>query len=84
MSYRELGDFKKSVENNQKSLMIYHQLGATSQEARGLFELAKTSFKINTVPQATIQEYLDNAEKICLDVKLPLLTEVQKLKANLQ
>lgn len=83
MSYRELGDFKKSVENNQKSLMIYHQLGATSQEARGLFELAKTSFKIKTVPQATIQEYLDHAENICLELKLPLLTEVEKMKSEI-
>ena len=83
MSYRELGDFKASVENNQKSLMIYRGLGATSQEARGLLELAKTSFKIKTVSQATTQEYLDRAEKICLDLNLPLLTEVQKIKANL-
>ena len=26
----------------------------------------------------------DRAEKICLELKLPLLTEVQKTKANLQ
>lgn len=84
MSYRELGDFKKSVENHQKSLIIYRELGAASQEARGLFELAKTSFKIKTVPQATIQKYLDRAETICLDLNLPLLTEVQKFKVTLQ
>lgn len=84
MSYRELGDFQKSVENHQKSLMIYRELGAASQEARGLFELAKTSFKIKTVPQTTIQEYLERAETICLDLNLPLLTEVQKFKVNLQ
>ncbi|MDF0555067.1 hypothetical protein [Kamptonema sp. UHCC 0994] len=38
---------------------------------------------INTVPLETIQDYCDRAEKICLDLNLPLLTEVQKIKANL-
>lgn len=57
-------------------------------EAQALLELAKTSLLINTVGKrhcrVPIEDYCDRAEKICLELKLPLLTEVQKLKANLQ
>ncbi len=66
------------------SLIIFDQIGSRAYEAKGLLALAKTSSSLNTVPLETIQDYCDRAEKICLDLKLPLLTEVQKLKANLQ
>lgn len=84
MSYRELGNVEKSLAHHQQSLMIYRELGAASQEAKALFELAKTSLKFHSVSQETIQGYLNQSEQICLEFKLPLLTDVQKLRAELQ
>ncbi len=63
---------------------IFQQIGSRAYEAKTLLALAKTSLLIKTVPLETIQDYCDRAEKICLDLNLPLLTEIQKLKANLQ
>lgn len=84
MTYRKLGQHDSSLENFHKSCSIFQQIGSRAYEAKALLALAKTSSSINTVPLETIQDYCDRAEKICLDLKLPLLTEVQKLKANLQ
>lgn len=83
ITYRHLGDLTLSIENLQSGRMIFQEIRALDNEAGALLELAKTSLLINTVPLETIQDYCDRAEKICLDLKLPLLTEVQKLKANL-
>ena len=82
--YRHLGDLTLSLENLQSGRIIFQEIRALDNEAGALLELAKTSLLIKTVPLETIQDYCDRAEKICLDLKLPLLTEVQKLKANLQ
>jgi len=84
ITYRHLGDLTLSIENLQSGRMIFQEIRALDNEAGALLELAKTSLLINTVPLETLQDYYDRAEKICLDLKLPLLTEVQKLKANLQ
>jgi tetratricopeptide (TPR) repeat protein len=82
--YRHLGDLTLSLENLQSGRIIFQEIRALDNEAGALLELAKTSLLIKTVPLETIQDYCHRAEKICLDLKLPLLTEVQKLKANLQ
>ena len=84
ITYCELGKLEEAVKAFQAGLMIFHQIDAHARAAQSLFALAKTCFIIKTVPLETIQDYCDRAEKICLDLKLPLLTEVQKLKANLQ
>jgi len=84
MTYRKLGQHDLSLDHFHKSFSIFEQIGSRAYEAKTLLALAKTSSLINTVPLETIQNYCDRAEKICLDLKLPLLTEVQKLKANLQ
>jgi tetratricopeptide (TPR) repeat protein len=84
MTYRQLRQHDLSLEYFHTSLSIFQQIGSRAYEAESLLELAKTSLLINTVSLETIQNYCDRAEKICLDLKLPLLTEVQKLKANLQ
>ena len=80
----EVGKLEEALEHFHAGLMIFDQIGAQARAAQSLLELAKTSFLINTVPLETIQDYCDRAENICLELKLPLLTEVQKLKANLQ
>lgn len=84
MTYLQLGQHDLSLEYFHQSLNIFHKIGTRAYEAESLLELAKTSLLINTVPLETIQDYCDRAENICLELKLPLLTEVQKLKANLQ
>ena len=84
ITYGKLGKFEESFENFQAGLIVFEQKDAHADKAKALFALAKTSLLIKTVPLETMQDYCDRAEKICLDLKLPLLTEVQKLKANLQ
>ena len=84
MTYRKLGQHDSSLDNFYQSFSIFQQIGTRAYEAKTLLALAKTSLLINTVPLETIQDYCERAEKICVDLKLPLLTEVQKLKANLQ
>lgn len=84
MTYRKLERNDSSLDNFLKSFTIFQKIGSRAYEAKALLALAKTSLLINTVSLKTIQDYCDRAENICLDLKLPLLTEVQKLKANLQ
>ncbi|XZN99901.1 MAG: tetratricopeptide repeat protein [Microcoleus sp.] len=84
MTYLQLGQHDLSLEYFHQSLNIFHKIGTRAYEAESLLILTKTSLLINTVPLETLQDYCDRAENICLDLKLPLLTEVQKLKANLQ
>jgi tetratricopeptide (TPR) repeat protein len=84
ITYLEIGKIEEALEHFKAALMIFDQIDAQARAAQSLFQLAKTSLRVNTVPLETIQDYCDRAEKICLDLKLPLLTEVQKLKANLQ
>lgn len=83
MTYLQLRKHDLSLEYFHKSLNIFQQIGTRGYEVELLLVLAKTSFLINTIPLETIQDYCDRAENICLELKLPLLTEVQKLKANL-
>jgi hypothetical protein len=84
MTYLQLGQHDLSLEYFHQSLNIFHKIGTRAYEAESLLILTKTSLLINTVPLETLQDYCDRAENICLELKLPLLTEVQKLKANLQ
>ena len=88
MSYRKLGQHDSSLEHFHKSLSIFQEIGSRAYEAKTLLALAKTSLLINTVGKRhcripTIQYYLDRAEKISLELKLPLLTEVEKMKSEL-
>jgi tetratricopeptide (TPR) repeat protein len=88
MSYLQLENNDLSLEYFLKSLSIFERIGSRAYEAQALLELAKTSLLINTVGKRhcrlpTIQDYLDRAEKICLELKLPLLTEVEKMKSEL-
>ncbi|MGB7711741.1 MAG: tetratricopeptide repeat protein [Microcoleus sp.] len=83
ITYREVGKLEEALEHFQAGLIIFNQIIAHARTAQSLLELAKTSLLINTVPLETLQDYCDRAENICLDLKLPLLTEVQKLQANL-
>ncbi len=84
ITYLEVGKLEEALEHFHAGLMIFDQIGAQARAAQSLLELTKTSLLINTVPLETLQDYCDRAENICLDLKLPLLTEVQKLRANLQ
>jgi len=82
ITYGELGKLEEAVEHFQAGLIIFHQKGAHADEAKTLLALAKTCLIVKTIPQETIQDYCDRAEQICLELNLPLLTEVQKFKAN--
>lgn len=84
ITYLEIGKIEEALEHFNAGLMIFDQIDAQARAAQSLFQLAKTSLRVNTVPLETIQDYCDRAENICLDLNLPLLIEVQKLKANLQ
>jgi tetratricopeptide (TPR) repeat protein len=87
ITYRHLGDLTLSIENLQSGRIIFQEIRALDNEAGALLELAKTSLLINTVGKRhcrlPIEDYLDRAEKICLELKLPLLTEVEKMKSEL-
>lgn len=54
------------------------------RESQVLVELAKTILRCRIGLQQVMQYYLNQSEQICMDLQLPLLTEVQKLKADLQ
>ena len=84
ITYWELGNLEEALEHFHAGLIIFHQIEAHADAVKALLTLAKTSLLINTVSLETIQDYCDRAEKICLELNLPLLTNVQKLKANLQ
>lgn len=84
ITYWELGNLEEALEHLQAGLIIFHQIEAHADAVKALLTLVKISLLIHTISLETIQDYCDRAENICLDLKLPLLTEVQKLKANLQ
>ncbi|MGE5660370.1 MAG: tetratricopeptide repeat protein [Actinomycetota bacterium] len=83
ITYLEVGQLEEALEHFHAGLMIFYKIDAHARAAQSFLQLAKTSLLINTVPQETIQDYCDRAEKICLELKLPLLTEVQHFKAEL-
>lgn len=79
---------KLELNSMKRELSIFQQIGSRAYEAKALLALAKTSLLINTVGKrhcriSTIQDYLDRAEKISLEMKLPLLTEVEKMKSEM-
>ncbi len=81
--YGELGQLEQAIEHLQSSWIIFQENGNRADEARALVELTKSSIRINTVSPEAIQDYLNQADQICKELKLPLLTEVQKMKAKL-
>jgi tetratricopeptide (TPR) repeat protein len=87
MSYLKLEHHDLSLEYFRQSLSLFERIGTRAYEAKALLALAKTSLLINTVGKRhcrlPIEDYLDRAEKICLELKLPLLTEVEKMKSEL-
>jgi tetratricopeptide (TPR) repeat protein len=83
MTYRYLGKIAQSIENLQSSCKIFHQIGSQAEQAKTLVELAKSNAIANTISQELIQDYLSQAEQICLDLQIPLLAEVQRMKADL-
>ncbi len=83
ITYGELEEFEQSLTYLQKSLIIFQTLGSRANVARTLLELAKSSFKINSVSPETVQNYLNQAELICLELQLPFLRDVQQLKIKL-
>jgi tetratricopeptide (TPR) repeat protein len=83
INYRELGRIEASIENLQNSLIVFQKICNRADESRVLIELARSSYKTNFLPLKTIQNYLNQAEQICIELKLPLLTDVQKMKAEL-
>jgi tetratricopeptide (TPR) repeat protein len=80
LTFRQLGQINQSLESLKNSRRIFHQIGCYADEASALVELAKSSLKTDAVSHKTIQEYLNQAEQICVTLQLPLLREIQTLK----
>jgi len=74
----------EAIANLKESLNIFQQIGNRAEEARVLIELTKSCRQTNTVSQEDLQNYLNQAEQICIDQQLPLLIEVREMKADCQ
>lgn len=80
VNYRELESFDESITNLQNCLIIFRECGSRANLALALLEIAKTSFYASNVSQENIQDYLNHAELICMELQLPLLIEVKQIK----
>ncbi|MEG3846252.1 NB-ARC domain-containing protein [Microcoleus sp. herbarium19] len=81
--------FEQAIKNIQSSEMLSNNIdrnagGESADTLKVLVELAKTMLRCVIGIQPTIQYYLNQAEEICKEQQLPLLTDIQKLQADLQ
>ncbi|MEG4055723.1 MULTISPECIES: tetratricopeptide repeat protein [unclassified Microcoleus] len=87
--FQNLREFEQAIENLQTSEMLLNNIDKNAgvdrlDTLRVLVELAKTMLRCVIGIQPMIQYYLNQAEEICIEQQLPLLTEIQKLLADLQ
>lgn len=86
---QNIREFEQAIENLQTSEMLLNNIdnNAVDESAdtlKVLIELAKTMLRCVIGIQPMILYYLNQAEEICKELQLPLLTEIQKLQADLQ
>ena len=87
--FQNIREFEQAIENIQTSEMLLNNIdnngGSDSLDTlKVLIELAKTLLRCVIGFQLTMQYYLNQAEEICKELQLPLLTEIQKMQADLQ
>ncbi|MEG4851992.1 tetratricopeptide repeat protein [Microcoleus sp. B5-D4] len=86
---QKLRGFEQAIENLQSSEMLLNNIdnnagGESADTLKVLIELAKTMLRCVIGIQPMMQYYLNQAEEICRELELPLLTEIQKIQADLQ
>ena len=87
--FQEIRKIEQAIENIQSSEMLLNNIdnnagGDSLDTLKVLIELAKTLLKCVIGIQPMMQYYLNQAEEICKELQLPLLTEIQKIQADLQ
>ncbi len=87
--FQNLRKFEQAIDNIQTSEMlpnnIDNNIGDESADTlKLLIELAKTMLRCVIGIQPMMEYYLNQAEEICKEQQLPLLTEIQKMQADLQ
>jgi hypothetical protein len=87
--FQEIRKIEQAIENIQSSEMLLNNIdnnarGDSLDTLKVLIELAKTLLKCVIGIQPMMQYYLNQAEEICKQLQLPLLTEIQKIQADLQ
>lgn len=87
--FQEIRKIEEAIENIQSSEMLLNNIdnhagGDSLDTLKVLIELAKTLLKCVIGIQPMMQYYLNQAEEICKELQLPLLTEIQKIQAYLQ
>jgi tetratricopeptide (TPR) repeat protein len=87
--FQEIRKIEQAIENIQSSEMLLNNIennaeGDSLDTLKVLIELAKTLLKCVIGIQPMMQYYLNQAEEICKELQLPLLTEIQKIQAYLQ
>lgn len=87
--FQNLKKFEQAIENIQISERLLNNIenhaGSDSLDTlKVLIELAKTLLRCIIGIQPMIHYYLNQAEQICIEVELPLLTDIQKVQADLQ
>jgi tetratricopeptide (TPR) repeat protein len=86
---QKLRKFEQAIENLQNSERLLNNIDKNVGDDRLdtvklLIELAKSLLRCRISVQPMILYYLNQAEEICKEQQLPLLTEIQKLQADLQ
>jgi hypothetical protein len=86
---QKLRKFEQAIENLQNSERVLNNIDKNIGDDRLdtvklLIELAKSLLRCRISVQPMILYYLNQAEEICKEQQLPLLTEIQKNQADLQ
>ncbi|MEG3843163.1 NB-ARC domain-containing protein [Microcoleus sp. herbarium14] len=86
--FQNLRKFEQAIENIQTREMLLNNIdnnggGDSLDTLKLLIELVKTMLRCVIGIQPMMQYYLNQAEEICKELQLPLLTEIQKLQADL-
>ena len=87
--FQEIRKIEQAIETIQSSEMLLNNIdnnagGDSLHTLKVLIELAKTLLRCVIGIQPMMQYYLNQAEEICKEQQLPLLTEIQKIQADLQ
>ncbi|MEG4320331.1 MULTISPECIES: tetratricopeptide repeat protein [unclassified Microcoleus] len=86
--FHKLREFVQAIEDIQSSETLHNidgKVGTESVETfKVLIELVKTLLRCGISIQRMIQYYLNQAEQICKEQQLPLLTQIQEIQADLQ
>ena len=88
-TFQNIKESEQAIENIQNSEFLLDNIDKNAGDEgldslKVLIELAKTLLRCIIGLQPTMQYYLNQAEEICKELQLPLLTEIQKLQAYLQ